>query len=52
MQNNDIIKLLGIKDATIKIISVSVKGTEKTVEFEKLLPFVWVPDAFQRDFSP
>lgn len=43
MQDNDIIKLLGIKDATIKIISVSVKGTEKTVEFEKRLELHYCP---------
>ena len=35
MQDNDIINLLGIKDSTIKILSVVTKGTEKTVEFEK-----------------
>ena len=35
MQDNDIINLLGIKDSTIKILSVATKDTEKTVEFEK-----------------
>lgn len=60
MQDNDIINLLGIKDSTIKILSVATKDTEKTVEFEKrielhctaLLPLMRMPDAFQRGVSP
>lgn len=43
MQDNDITNLLGIKDSTIKIISVTVKGTEKTVEFEKQIELHYCP---------
>lgn len=43
MQDNDITNLLGIKDSTIKVISVTVKGTEKTVEFEKQIELHYCP---------
>ena len=43
MQDNDIINLLGIKDSTIKILSVTAKGTEKTVEFEKRMELHYCP---------
>lgn len=43
MQDNDIINLLGIKDSTIKILSGVIKGTEKTVEFEKRIELHYCP---------
>lgn len=43
MQDNDIINLLGIKDSTIKILSVTAKGTEKTVEFENESNYTTAP---------
>ena len=43
MQDNDIINLLGIKDSTIKILSVATKDTEKTVGFEKRIELHYCP---------
>ena len=51
MYNNDITKILGIKDTDLKILSVDIRGTEKIIAFEKKQTIHYCPRCSCRMYS-